>query len=103
MDPLVLRVDSLEMELARLRNQNRRLRRALILGGLLGFFLLRAWAVADKPPVEIKAQKFTIVNSAGTARAVLSARSDSKTGLEIRDGNRRMLLRLPQDKEERER
>lgn len=28
MDPLVLRMDSLEVELARLKNQNRRLRRA---------------------------------------------------------------------------
>ncbi|MBE7558391.1 hypothetical protein HS125_05405 [bacterium] len=97
MDPLVLRMDSLEMELARLRNQNRRLRRALLLGGLLAFFFLRAWAVVDKPPEEIKAQKFTVVSPSGTTRAVLSPRSDGKTGLEIRDGYRRVLLRLPEE------
>ena len=99
MDPLVLRMDGLEVQLARLRNQNRRLRRVLLLGALVGFFLLRAFAATEKPPAEIKAEKFVIVTSTGITRATLQARTDGKTGLEIRDGSRRVLLELPQDKE----
>ncbi len=99
MDPLILRMDHLEVQLARLRNQNRRLRRVLLLGALVGFFFLRAFAATDKPPAEVKAEKFVIVTSAGITRATLQARTDGKSGLEVRDGNRRVIFELPLAKE----
>lgn len=96
MDPLSLRVDRLETEVDNLRHQNRLLRRVLLFSVLVGFLVFHAFAEDEKVPKQVKAEKFVVVNSAGSPRAVLATRTDGKTGLEIRDGNRRILLRLPQ-------
>ena len=91
------RLSKLEAEVRRMRRENR-----ILKGGATVFLAVAACVVmlgagGKDHHDEIRAEKFVVTSSSGMTRAVIEDRTDGRSGLEIRDSSRRVILRLPAD------
>lgn len=100
------RIAKLEANLAILQKQNKRsaisrLFLILLLTAAIGLGFKAATQTDSLQTREIRADEIRVnelIITKGTAfpKAILRARSDGKSGLEIRDSSQRVLLRLPE-------
>jgi len=93
------RLGKLEDDIARVKRENR-----ILKGGVVAIFAVAACiamlgAGGKDHEKEIRAEKLVVTNSAGMTRAVIEGRVDGRSGLEVRDSARRVVLRLPVDEE----